>query len=235
MQASPVDRTDGLAEFQAAYVALEGEMLSDLENLRPDLVSRGFDPKAIEAWDTFSINPKYHLRGSHAAYDNYFDTVNGIVVANSNYNSLDSQKTLPWSEIMYQTWQLISRVYRNGGLISTLRTVVQQTVMNGGARAVLTTLYKTRQLSMNAGDKTWYRWRELEQPEFYFALLETYNTKGTVWLLNDHAAEIGKKEITEMTGRDGLLPTPIFGSRLNTCLEISPASKHLTMSANLEL
>ncbi|KAI4132548.1 MAG: hypothetical protein LQ338_000647 [Usnochroma carphineum] len=201
MQASPVDRTDGLAKFLAAYVVMESEVSSGLKGLQSDLIIHGFDPNAIEAWETFSINPQYHLRDHYAAYDNYFDTVNGILIANANYNSLDSQKTLPWSEIMYQTWQTIGRLYRKGGPISNLRTVVQKTVVNRGTRAVLTTLYKTRQLSMNAGDRTWYKWTEVEEPQFFFALLGTDNIKGTIWLLNDHAAEIGKKEITEVWTR----------------------------------
>lgn len=201
MSAAPVDRTDGLGKFQAAYVLLESESPPILDGFEKDLADHGFAPDAISAWETFSINPHSHLREADSAYENYFDTINGIIIAHMNFNALDSQKALPWSEIMYQNWQLVSKVFTKGGSISNLQAVLQKTVTNLGTRAVLTTLYKTHQLSMNMGDATWYEWTELDQPEFFMALLGTDNVKGTVWLLNDHAAEIKKKDITSIWTR----------------------------------
>lgn len=201
MSESPVDRTDGKDKFEAAYVVKQSQSPPILNTLDQDLVFHGFNPNALGAFEVFSINPYDKLPDRDSAYDNYFDTVNGIIIANINFNALDSQKALPWSEIMYQTWQRVNEEFTKGGPISNLRAVVQKTVTNLGTRAVLKTMYNTLQLSISQGDANWYSWTELKAPEFFMALLGTDNVKGTIWLLNDHAAEIRKKEITTIWTR----------------------------------
>ena len=200
MQTSPVDRTDGLAKFLPAYIVQPSQLIYSNENIQQDLTTHGFNAKEIQAWETISIDPETHQAEEYGAYDNSFDTKNGLIIANANYRSLDSQKTLPWSEIIYQTWKKI-QAQTPGRSISNLRTVVRRQVVNTGTVNVLAALYKARGLSPKAGDSTWYKWTEADSPYFFFALVGTDNVKGVIWLLNDHAAEIGKKEITEIWTR----------------------------------
>ncbi|KAL8731699.1 MAG: hypothetical protein Q9181_004220 [Wetmoreana brouardii] len=205
MQQNPVDRTDGLARFQNYY----GVQLSRVPYLagfaiRGDLVGHGFDPKLLDSWETVSrARPRAAPDPWAAAYNNGFDTKNGLLVAYSNNRTRDSVPALnqlPWSELMYQTWKVI-QTQQKGGPISNLRTVVRQGVTTPGTLEVLKTMYKSRQLTTDQGDQKWYQWTEANQREFFFALLGTDNVKGVLWLLNDHAAEIGKKEITEIWTR----------------------------------
>ncbi|KAL8896318.1 MAG: hypothetical protein Q9207_007764 [Kuettlingeria erythrocarpa] len=202
MSRSPVDRTDGKERFRAGYVVKQSGSPPILDTLEKDLVAHGFDPNTLGAFEVFSINPHDNLPDDDSAYDNYFDTVHGIIVANMNFNALDTRRDLNWSEIMYQTWQRVNDEYTKArGPISNLRAVVQKTVTNLGTRTVLKTMYDTLRLPINQGDPNWYSWTETKAPQFFMALLGTDNVKGTIWLLNDHAAEIGKKEITTIWTR----------------------------------
>lgn len=63
---------------------------------------------------------------------------------------------LPWSEIMYQTWQRVNEELMKEGPKSNLRAVAQKTVTNIGTRAVLKTMYNTLRLPINQADVNWY-------------------------------------------------------------------------------
>ncbi|KAL8948198.1 MAG: hypothetical protein Q9222_005589 [Ikaeria aurantiellina] len=201
-QVAPVDRTDGLPIFTSHYGVQPAKQATDMKTIQQDLIVHGFDPILLSGWETISKDPQTGAWDlPHAPYDNDFDTKNGLLVANGNYRNWDSQKKLPWSEIIYQTWQVAQAHQDEGGPISNLKTIVRKHVVNDGTLDVLETLYRTRQLSMGQRDTTWYKWTEEDQPYFFYALLGTDNVKGVVWLLNDHASEIGKKEITEIWTR----------------------------------
>lgn len=85
-----------------------------------------------------------------------------------------------------------------GGPISNLQTVIQARVLNDQTQRVIKTIWAAEEREYNVLDPTWYKFTFAEKPNWFYALLGTDNIKGTVWLLNDHAAEIGKKVITEI-------------------------------------
>ncbi|KAI4088964.1 MAG: hypothetical protein LQ344_005716 [Seirophora lacunosa] len=197
-----VDRND-IAKFRQYYGVEPSEEPFDLGRIQQDLLNHHFDAKLLTGWATLSKSQRTgELDKPFGAYENEFDTRNGIIVANSNDRRWDSQKQLPWSELMYQTWQTVSAI-QGGGPISTLRTVVRKQVTNLGTQAVLNALYKLNQPEIKRGDPKWYRWSGAEQPLFFLALLGTDNVKGVLWLLNDHAREMGRKEISEIWTRWG--------------------------------
>ncbi|KAL8866785.1 MAG: hypothetical protein Q9174_006085, partial [Haloplaca sp. 1 TL-2023] len=147
------------------------------------------------------------------AYKNYIDTFEGAIVAVENFREYDEQKQLPWSELMYVDWGQVREFadertqifpdHDGGGPISNLKSVVQAKCTNDQTRAVIQEIWKLQGLEYNTGDTTWYKY-VLEDPleplaaEWFYSLVGTDNVKGTAWLLNDHAAEIGKKVITEI-------------------------------------
>ncbi|KAL8724940.1 MAG: hypothetical protein Q9181_006609 [Wetmoreana brouardii] len=204
LQPFPSDRTDGLAKFQSSYVIKEADEDTSfsIKRVLQDLVNHGFDIQSLTGWDTWSKDPKtQQVSGRVPPYSNDFDTKSGLLVAHSNYRQFDLQRTLPWSEIIFQSWQIIQTQQEDGGPISNLRTIVRKEVQNPGAKTVLEVLYKSRQLSVNQGDQTWTKWTEEDQAYSFYALLGTDNVKGVVWLLNDHAAAIRKKTIKEIWTR----------------------------------
>ncbi|KAL8948292.1 MAG: hypothetical protein Q9222_005513 [Ikaeria aurantiellina] len=199
--ANPVDRTDGPEKFQEFYAVTASETPWGMSRIQQDVISHGFDPKLLTGWDTVSKHPDTgQLDSQNPAYQNDFDTRNGLLVASANFREWDSQRQLPWSELMFQTWQVVQHA-QQGGSISNLRAVVRKEVEGQGAQEVLKTLYTSRGLTMNQGDGTWYQWSEEVQPYFFYALLATDNVKGVVWLLNDHPNALGKKEITDIWTR----------------------------------
>ncbi|KAL8838547.1 MAG: hypothetical protein Q9170_002089 [Blastenia crenularia] len=201
-QANPIDRTDGLQKFQQYYAVQPSQIPYGLSRIKQDLTNHGFDINLLTGWETVSKNPATGaLDTINAAYDNDFDTTNGLLVANANFRKWDFQRQLPWSELMFQTWQVVSAAQPGGGPISNLRAVVRKEVENDGAKEVLRTLYTARGLSMNQGDATWYQWSEDQQPAFFYALLGTDNVKGVIWLLNDHPNAMGRKEIVDVWTR----------------------------------
>ena len=204
--AQPSDRTDGYNIFHTYYeTEFDGVMVAD-PDLRQGLANRGVSYENMDVWYTFSMDPKTGHESFEKAYFNVFDTANGVIIAEGNWRELDEQKRLPWSELMYQTWQVakdnadvISKTDKShppGGPISNLRSVIQHIITNMGTQAVLRAAYQSRGYSIGQGDQTWQKWTEADTPYFFYGLLGTDNCKGTVWLLNDHAAEIGKKEVS---------------------------------------
>ncbi|KAL8664441.1 MAG: hypothetical protein Q9202_002991 [Teloschistes flavicans] len=199
-QANPVDRTDGLAIFQQYYAAQYSRIPYFAgPNIQPDLRAHGFDPSVFDPWETICrLTPGGGLDPFAAAYHHGFDTKNGLIVAYSNDRNLDTQKKLGYGEILYQTWKAI-QAKQQGGPISDLKTIVRQGVTTPETLTVLQTMYTARRLPTD--QNTWYGWTETDQRDFFWALLGTDNVHGVLELLTDHAAEMGKKEITEIWTR----------------------------------
>ena len=85
--------------------------------------------------------------------------------------------------------------------------MVQHIVTNEGTQAVLRTLYANKGYSIGQGEREWKKWTEGEEHYWFFAILGTDNVRGTVWLLRDHAVEMGRKVVTEVWTRwDGKYP-----------------------------
>ncbi|KAL9000147.1 MAG: hypothetical protein Q9188_005745 [Gyalolechia gomerana] len=197
MDPLPIDRTDGHEIFPRAYVVQPSDVQFGYAGLEKDLSNHGFHIKDLSDWETTSIDPQTQEPDDPAAYDNSFDTKNGLIVAHWNYNKADNQRRLKWSEITYQTWKFV-QAQTNGGSISNLRAIIRHKAANPGTLNTLRILFRNRALRPNTKDETWYDWTEANQHYFFFALLGTDNVKGVLWLLNDHAVEIGKKEITRV-------------------------------------
>ncbi|KAI4099115.1 MAG: hypothetical protein L6R37_006108 [Teloschistes peruensis] len=224
-QANPVDRTDGLAIFKQ-YYAVQFSRIPYFAGpiIQAEFVSHGFDPKLLDPWETLSrVKPGGAPDPFAAAYHHGFDTKNGLIVAYSNDRNLDTHKKLEYGEILYQTWKVI-QARQQGGPLPDLKTIVRQGVTTHETLTVLFTMYRAARLPL--GQNTWYKWTETDQPSFFWALLGTDNVHGVLQLLNDHAAEIGKKEITEVWTRWNQPANP------DIWIEIRPATwiNHLVMT-----
>lgn len=83
-------------------------------------------------WEVKAFDPVQKPQSKLIAFYNAFDTAAVIIVAKANYRT--NQKKAPednfhWSEIMYQTWKLVSaqekEVRKPYGPTSNLQVVVQ--------------------------------------------------------------------------------------------------------------
>ncbi|KAL8669341.1 MAG: hypothetical protein Q9168_006066, partial [Polycauliona sp. 1 TL-2023] len=205
------DRDDSEV-FKKYYYTAYDESSPVEPDLEQPLKNRGIDPATeMDTWRISGLNPSTGLRDKDAAYYNIFDTYNGFIIADSNRRAGDSQQRLPWSELMYQTCSLAEQKanqlalaspseHHPGGPISNLRGVVQHFIVNKGTQQVLTAAYKAN--GWEAGYDQPDQWRVFREEDagrknfFFYGLLGTDNVKGTVWLLNDHANEIGRKDIS---------------------------------------
>ncbi|KAL8675008.1 MAG: hypothetical protein Q9168_000603 [Polycauliona sp. 1 TL-2023] len=182
--------------FQEHYTAEFSHLQSPEEKFDLPLRNRGIDIVKMDYWAICPKNPKTGVieTPDEPPYLNMFDTKNGIIIADANDRADDTQKTLKWSELMYQTWALTNAT---GGPISNLRSVVQSEVVNDGSKAAFQLAYENNMLLVGGdGDGDWREWNEATHQSFFYDMLATDNVKGVVWLLIDHAEEIGKKEIT---------------------------------------
>lgn len=165
-----------------------------------------------------------------------FDTKNGILIADANFRAEDTQKALNWSELMYQTWALANVTRGVGGPISNLRSIVRSEVVNEGTKAAFEVAYQNNLLRPGGdGPEDWREWNEATHGSFFLDMLATDNIKGVVWLLNDHAAEMGRKEITSIYSRwtrgNSLnlwyaKPAVLLIGRLSICIGSSPRLKY---------
>ena len=208
-----VDRNDS-ALFNTHYIT----EYRDSDPLDPDLQqslrNRNVDPLTeMDTWQSSGLHPTTLQRDQWPAYYNIFDTHNGYIIADSNRRAGDSQRALPWSELIYQTWPLAaqkatqfassskSQHHPPGGPISNLRGVVQHFVVNKGTQQVLTAAYEAK--GWQPGYDGAEQWRKFTEEQdggggkdfFFYGLLGTENVRGTVWLLRDHANEIGRKDV----------------------------------------
>ncbi|KAL8689921.1 MAG: hypothetical protein Q9218_004515 [Villophora microphyllina] len=119
--------------------------------MRLTFQQRNIDVAQLQYWITHSINSETRELDEEAAYKDVFGTKNGIIIAEGNYRGVDSQKKLPWSEIMYQTWALAeaheNALYSGGkkaapGLpISNLQAIVRKIVVNQGTQSIIRSAY----------------------------------------------------------------------------------------------
>ncbi|KAL8883811.1 MAG: hypothetical protein Q9205_006481 [Flavoplaca limonia] len=206
----PVDRADTTAHFQRYYASEFADYyLIELENPPIELAmrSRGMNLADMGLWEVNAFDPVQKTRSKLMAFYNAFDTAAGIIVAKANYRSNDrtaSENKLQWSEIMYQTWKLASAQEKEEGKpygpISNLRVVVQDQVENAETLKIVETAYVNNNWEPD-GDPEWRTWTEDSAQSFFYSILGTPNVKGTVWLLKDHAAEIGRKDISAIHTR----------------------------------
>ncbi|KAL8868888.1 MAG: hypothetical protein Q9174_004688, partial [Haloplaca sp. 1 TL-2023] len=146
------DRTDGPALFQQHYAYRHTDASTGMKPFEHDLVAHGFDVGDLENYETVSRNAgtgEAEFKPS-PAYDNSFDTRGGLLVANANFREWDSRKSLPWSEIIFQTWHAVS-LAQGGHPISSLRTIIRKEVENEGTQLVLRRLYTVFGLSIDEG------------------------------------------------------------------------------------
>lgn len=210
-QERPVDRTDGGPIFAQNYGSEKMSLDKTkpaLARIRPDIEGHGYDWTYVEPFGTFSKNPVTGQETEETAYVNMYSTFKGLVVAVDNFRDMDEAKTLPYSEIIYQTWQFVRQKddffktvdpeHPGGGPISTIQAMVQSNVENDETQEVLRAIWTAAHLDWNEGDANWYRLTVAQTPDWFYALVGTVNVKGAVFLLKDHAAEIGKKTITEI-------------------------------------
>ncbi|KAL8760205.1 MAG: hypothetical protein Q9199_000228 [Rusavskia elegans] len=158
----------------------------------------------MDYWAIYPKNPdtQENERPDDPPYLNIFDTKNGILIADANFRAEDTQKALNWSELMYQTWALANVTQDVGGPISNLQSIVRSEVVNTGTKAAFEVAYQNNLLRPGGdGPQDWREWNEATHGSFFLDMLATDNIKGVVWLLNDHAAEMGRKEITSIYSR----------------------------------
>ena len=213
-----LDRTDGKELFAKSYFS-ERVPLHERPFLSPqdlhDNALPGFDDPAYSYWYTASTIPGDGDENEEIPYKNIINTRDGVLITMEAFKEDDTAQTLPWSEIMYQVWQG-AKAYDDertkakgmGGssTLSTLTHSFQNDIVNVDTHRILELMYT------NAGydpgrDWQWRTWTEAATPNWFHALLGTDNCKGTVFLLTQHAAEAGKREITEVrTWWDGDWP-----------------------------
>ncbi|KAI4097668.1 MAG: hypothetical protein LQ339_006713 [Xanthoria mediterranea] len=202
------DKTDGFLPFQQFYmVELQG---TESAELAYELEADGVDADSMDLWITSDKLPRQEWEDR--PYHNYFNTRDGVIIAEMNFRISDRVQKLHWSELMYQTWLQAAgwadaaAVYNpkghiKGGPLSTLKTVIQSTVVNTQTQAILRLMYTNQGLEAEGDrpeDRAWVKWTEVKVPAFWDALMGTDNVRGTVYLLNDHSLEVGRKIITEV-------------------------------------
>ncbi|KAI4250060.1 MAG: hypothetical protein L6R40_000231 [Gallowayella cf. fulva] len=204
------DRSEGAKLFATHYRPEFADSVEAPDELQQGLRDRNMDTDGMDIWDVIPYNPDTETKEKTTPYYNLFNTHTGVIIAVHNSRAQDHQKRLEWSEIMYQTWQhakaqadLLAaegEEHSPGGPISNLRSVVQHIVTNKGTQAIIRNAYEANRW-VPGKDKEWREWSEANTRPFFFAILGTDNVKGTLWLLNDHAVEIGRKEISSVWTR----------------------------------
>ncbi|KAL9602975.1 MAG: hypothetical protein Q9219_001500 [cf. Caloplaca sp. 3 TL-2023] len=194
---APADKADNIRIFNTYYGTSLRRRHSAGQEVEQDLIARGLSP--IEDYRRWHVFCKPDGDVEDSAYQNLFNADDGVIIATSNHRKEDSRKRLQWSDLVYQTYR---RNMKPGQSFSRLRAVVQVDIVNSGTWNVARAAYESLGLDVNR-DNQWRRWTRADQKRYFYGFLGTDNVKGTMWLLNDHPIEIGKKVITEILTRSG--------------------------------
>ncbi|KAL8645979.1 MAG: hypothetical protein Q9226_007058 [Calogaya cf. arnoldii] len=206
---------DLTAVFEKNYEVMYHERYQPQRALLTTLIDHNLDITHLDVVLSVSVDP---VTGSprmktYWPYENAFDTKAGVLIAISNFREHDhADEPLPWSEIMYQTWQSAYQLAeddkvddpdaKGGGPISDLKHVIQHIVVNAQTQKVVQTAYQALKYTTRKIDPDpWKKFTENSTPLWFCALLATDNVKGTVFLLNDHSVEMGRKTISEIWTR----------------------------------
>ncbi|KAL8847174.1 MAG: hypothetical protein Q9221_007775 [Calogaya cf. arnoldii] len=200
-----VDRSIPPNLFEEHYVIDVVPSLTIDSELRQGLIKRAIDISHIDLWRISSNNSETKVRDPEPAYSNLIYTYHGFISAEGNWRAKDSQKKLQWSEVIYQTWKMAEKRANElaakgkrrtaGGSTLNLKSVVRHSITNKGTQDVVRAAYKSNPWTPEAdGPEDWHRFSETERPAFFEGLLGTEKVKGLLWLLKDHAVEIGRKE-----------------------------------------
>ncbi|KAL8998258.1 MAG: hypothetical protein Q9169_002662 [Polycauliona sp. 2 TL-2023] len=220
-----VDRADTTTQFQTYYdpdYAGKYRIAQDDPEIEQAMLDRDMDIADMGIWAVNAFDPVRQYRSILLAYYNAFNTRAGIIVAKANYRSNDRTakvNQLQWSEIVYQTWKEAAaqeaEEQKPHGPISNLRAVIRSNVVNSGTQKVMTAAYKSNNWEPEK-DTDWRTWTKVSAPSFFYGLLGTTNIKGVIWLLRDHAVEIGRKDISAIY-------TLWLEENLNIWIEIIPS------------
>ena len=203
-----VDRTDGKELFDESYyserVPLHERPVFSSQDLHGNALP-DFDDPAYTYWYAASKIPGDGDENEEVPYKNIINTRDGVLITMEAFKEDDTAKTLPWSEIMYQVWQG-SKAYDDertktkglqGGTLSALKHSIQHHIVNVDTMRIMELMYSNSGYNPHR-DWHWRTWTEAGTPYWFYALLGTDNCKGTVFLLTQHAAEAGKKEVAEI-------------------------------------
>ncbi|KAL8812123.1 MAG: hypothetical protein Q9223_001181 [Gallowayella weberi] len=201
---SPQDRTDGKPIFDKYYETDIVPLANYGATIRSDLQRHGIELQRMTLYATTSWNPTTGEKPFESAYGNIIDVDQGVIIGIQNDNALDDEKKLNLSEILYQTWRRAMRSRADKDL-SRLRYSIQPRVDNNAAQNLITMAYKDFGYPPvgreQKGDAVWRNWTAKDTPKWFFAFLGTDNCKTTMFLLDQHAAEVGKKVVTEIWTR----------------------------------
>ncbi|KAL8710744.1 MAG: hypothetical protein Q9220_004762 [cf. Caloplaca sp. 1 TL-2023] len=211
---NPVDGSDTSATFQDSYDVEFSDERTLNSALKQELSNRGIMNPELDIFSVYSYNSDTEYRSFAAPYVNAFDTEKGVIMVEEAWRDYDEQKTLHWSEIVYHTWQYAQRDangrqatgHRSGGPISNLKAVYIDTIINVQAKEVIDAAYHAVGRSTDVYDGTWVKWTKAGNADTFYALLGMDVCKGVVLLLNDHAVEIGMKEVSAVWTRENSAP-----------------------------
>ncbi|KAL8993639.1 MAG: hypothetical protein Q9169_006188 [Polycauliona sp. 2 TL-2023] len=195
------EKADTSPIFAQGYVATYKDTAtasSASSDLVDDLEADGIDANSMDLWWTGDNLPRGDEEEFDAPYQNYFNTRDGIIIASMNFRRDDKRRddkltSLNWSELMYHTWFKL----QNGPMKRQRKLLLMSLI----SLSIIRLLYENNGLVPGGNrpeDQAWVQWTEAKIPYFWDALVGTDNVRGTVYLLNDHPMEIGKKIITEI-------------------------------------
>ncbi|KAL8878662.1 MAG: hypothetical protein Q9192_008395, partial [Flavoplaca navasiana] len=91
------DRTDGFAPFAEYYVARFEFTQRPESDIADDLDAEAIDADSMDLWVTTDNQPRQ--KHEDEPYHNYFNTRDGVIMANSNFRGSDKARVLNWSEL----------------------------------------------------------------------------------------------------------------------------------------
>lgn len=180
---------DGLRIFNRYYGTDMIDTDETQDYLKDDMAQNGLSP--LKTYLRHAIWSKASPDGPDDPRNAYQFSINekdGVIISHWSNRNDDSQKRLPWSELIYQA---VSRDYGN----ISLRWIILHNILNPGTNDLIREIARTNHADERQ-ETTWRTWTVTDP--YFISLLGTDAVQQVVWMLNDHSVALGRLTITEI-------------------------------------
>ncbi|KAI4093622.1 MAG: hypothetical protein L6R37_007368 [Teloschistes peruensis] len=188
---TPYVRGDTSAIFNMYYQAEPQPYKVEDSEMQQEFEQHRFDTKHLDLWTTVSKDPTVPSLVENiddAPYKNVLDTNQGIVIADANFQSFNTNQKLPWSEIIYNLSHLaveeadhqheLDPAHPPGGPTSNLKYIIQHIVVNQESLNVLELAYQRNGYTYDDGSAEaaiWWPWSEEDLGHSVLVLCVTWH------------------------------------------------------------
>lgn len=153
------------------------------------------DLKDYWRWTIWSLSQE-GIADDKPCYEFSINPHDGVIISHYSDITKDSHKRLPWSEIVWQTYQTHLKMVSPDGVVTTpLQYIIIHQIDNEGTIKLMDEI-AVQQGETIGEEIEWYTWDEKEP--FFISLMGTDPVQQVARMMIDHNIALGRRTISEI-------------------------------------